>query len=160
MSFCFKNSQSLVPGREDLIQLAPAQAVRIHTAHAGHITPCNYQPALIATAKRSLIILIFYHKSSHYYPSSLCLFSVPGHLQEEEKNPGTRLIFPQPCLPGSVRFPAAQCHATALAGTLGLKLAETWRATGNLLTRLASRAEHGSARDINKKPRRAFQQAH
>ena len=109
-----------------------------------------------ATATRSLIILIFTIKALIIIPALFCLFSGPGHLQEDEKNPGTRLIFPQPCLPGSVNVPAAQCHAT----TLGLKLDAPWRATGNLLTRLAGRAERGSARDINKRQRRAFQQAH
>ena len=113
-----------------------------------------------ATATRSLIILIFTIKALIIIPALFCLFSGPGHLQEDEKNPGTRLIFPQPCLPGSVSVPAAQCHATTLAGTPGLKLDAPWRATGNLLTRLAGRAERGSARDINKRQRRAFQQAH
>lgn len=113
-----------------------------------------------ATAKRSLIILIFTIKALIIIPALFCLFSGPGHLQEDEKNPGTRLIFPQPYLPGSVSVPAAQCHATTLASTLDLKLDKPWRATGNLLTRLAGRGEHGSVRDINTRPRRAFQQVH
>lgn len=102
----------------------------------------------------------FYHKSSHYYPSSLCLFRMPDHLQDDEKKTGTQLIFPQPCLPGS-----CSCLCSAMphhrAGQPGLKLAEPWRATSNLRTRLASRAEQSTAQsDINEKPSRAFQQAH
>lgn len=42
----FRDSQSLVPRREGRIHLPPPHAVRIHTVHAGHIAPCNYQPAL------------------------------------------------------------------------------------------------------------------
>lgn len=98
-----------------------------------------YQPA-----QSSVRILMFTIKALIIIPAlfawSVCLAtyrrmrkihrlnsSLPGHVSQ-----------------GAADVSAAQCHRT---GWLGLKLAEPWRATGNLLTRLArelSTAQRGT----------------
>lgn len=108
-------------------------------------------------AKRSLIILVFTIKALIIIPAlsacSACLVTYT----RMRKNRGLDSSFPCRVSQRAVRVPAGQCHST---GRPGLKLAEPWREAGNLLTRLASRAERCSERGINKKPSRAFQQAH
>lgn len=108
-------------------------------------------------AKRSLIILVFTIKALIIIPAlsacSACLVTYT----RMRKNRGLDSSFPCRVSQRAVRVSAGQCHST---GRPGLKLAEPWREAGNLLTRLASRAERCSERGINKKPSRAFQQAH
>lgn len=75
-----------------------------------------------------------YHKSSHYYPAlfawSVCLATYRRMRKIHRLNSS----FPSRVSQGATDVSAAQCHCT---GWLGLKLAERWRAMGNLLTRLA-----------------------
>lgn len=116
-------------------------------------------PTGTATGK-SLIILIFTIKALIIIPALFACSECLITYRMMRKKPGTQLIFPQPCLPGS-----CSCLCSTMphhrAGQPGLKLAEPWRATSNLRTRLASRAEQSMAQsDINEKPSRAFQQAH
>lgn len=129
-----------MPGYQNTGPHLPAPMVIMKTLHAELSTPCIHISTISKCYKNPGV----YHKSSHYYPSSLCLVSVPGHLQEDEKNTRAQLIFPGLVSRGAADVSAAQCHRT---GWLGLKLAEPWRAEGNLLTRLArelSTAQRGT----------------
>lgn len=98
-----------------------------------------YQPA-----QSSVRILVFTIKALIIIPAlfawSVCLATYRRMRKIHRLNSS----FPSRVSQGAADVSAAQCHRT---GWLGLKLAEPWRAVGNLLTRLArelSTAQRGT----------------
>lgn len=117
----------------------PAPVVVIKTLHAELCTPCIHQPA-----QSSVRILVFTIKALIIIPAlfawSVCLATYRRMRKIHRLNSS----FPSRVSQGATDVSAAQCHCT---GWLGLKLAEPWRAVGNLLTRLArelSTAQRGT----------------